>query len=29
LRASVIALAIEFAAVWETILDAKWISGLW
>src|SRR5512141_550933 len=27
--ASVIVLAVEFAAVWETILGAKWISGLW
>ena len=29
LLASVIVLAVEFAAVWETILGAKWISGLW
>jgi hypothetical protein len=28
LLASVIVLAIDFAAVWETILGAKWISGL-
>ena len=28
LLASVIVLAVEFAAVWETILGAKWISGL-
>ena len=28
LLASVIVLAIEFAAVWETILGGKWISGL-
>ena len=29
LLASGIVLAVEFAAVWETILGAKWISGLW
>jgi hypothetical protein len=29
LLASVIVLAGEFAAVWETILGAKWIFGLW
>ena len=29
LLASVIVLAVEFAAVWETILGAKWIFGLW
>jgi hypothetical protein len=29
LLASVIVLAVEFAVVWETILGAKWISGLW
>ena len=29
LLASVIVLAIEFAAVWEAILGAKWISGFW
>jgi hypothetical protein len=27
--AGVIVLAVEFAAVWETILGAKWIFGLW
>ena len=29
LLASVIVLAVEFAAVWEAIIGAKWISGLW
>ena len=29
LLASVIVLAIELVAVWETVLGAKWISGLW
>jgi hypothetical protein len=29
LLASVIVLAAEFAAVWETIRGAKWIFGLW
>jgi hypothetical protein len=29
LLASVIVLAVEFAAVWETIRGAKWIFGLW
>jgi hypothetical protein len=29
LLASVIVLAVEFAAIWETILGAKWIFGLW
>ncbi len=29
LLASVIVLAVELAAVWETILGAKWIVGLW
>jgi hypothetical protein len=29
LLASVIVLAVEVAAVWETILGAKWIVGLW
>jgi hypothetical protein len=29
LLASVIVLAVGFAAVWETILGAKWIAALW
>jgi hypothetical protein len=29
LLASVIILAVEAVAVWETILGAKWIFGLW
>jgi hypothetical protein len=29
LLVSVIVLAVELAAVWETILGAKWIFGLW
>jgi hypothetical protein len=29
LLASVVVLAVELAAVWETILGAKWIFGLW
>ena len=27
--ASVIVLAVELAVVWETVLGAKWIVGLW
>ncbi len=27
--ASVVVLAVELAAIWETILGAKWIAGLW
>ena len=29
LLASVVVLAVELAAVWETVLGAKWIYGLW
>jgi hypothetical protein len=29
LLASVIVLAVEFAALWEMVLGAKWIYGLW
>ncbi|MGZ3296983.1 MAG: exopolysaccharide biosynthesis protein, partial [Xanthobacteraceae bacterium] len=29
LLASVIVLAVELVAVWETVLGAKWIYGLW
>ncbi|WP_271568192.1 exopolysaccharide biosynthesis protein [Bradyrhizobium sp. CCBAU 11386] len=29
LLASVVVLAVELAAVWETVLGAKWIFGLW
>jgi len=29
LLASIIVLAVELVAVWETVLGAKWISGLW
>jgi hypothetical protein len=29
LLAGVVVLAVELAAVWETILGAKWIFGLW
>lgn len=29
LLASVVVLAIELAAIWQTILGAKWIFGLW
>ena len=29
LLASVIVLAVELVAVWETVLGAKWIFGLW
>jgi len=29
LLASVVVLAVELVAVWETIVGAKWIFGLW
>jgi len=29
LLASVVVLAVELATIWETILGAKWIFGLW
>jgi hypothetical protein len=29
LLASVVVLAVKLAAVWETVLGAKWIFGLW
>ena len=29
LLAAVIVLAVELVAVWETVLGAKWIIGLW
>ena len=29
LLAAVIVLTVELMAVWETVVGAKWISGLW
>ena len=29
LLAAVIVLGIEFVAIWETVVGAKWIIGLW
>jgi hypothetical protein len=29
LLAAVLVVAIELVAVWETVLGAKWVSGLW
>jgi hypothetical protein len=29
LLAAVLVVAIEFMAVWETVLGAKWVTGLW
>ena len=29
LLASIVVLAVELTMVWETILGAKWIFGLW
>ena len=29
LLASVVVLAVELAAIWETVLGAKWVFALW